>query len=241
MAFIKHVKATTTISDKGRVRLQMPWKPGIPEALPNNYDRAFTQMEKREKRLVTDGKLDEYNQEIDNLVDCGVVRILDSKEAALAKQEKSSYLNHRIIERPDKSSTKLRVVFDSASPFQDGNSEDFNCISGNNLLYPYGQIYVVQTPDEERINPRNMLKIAEKQVTMFWDTWLRHIAPQLLLPNKWFRARDNFKEGDFVINLQPGLKGGTLRRGLWKKWIREVHPSQDNLVRSVTIRDSAGN
>jgi hypothetical protein len=100
---------------------------------------------------------------------------------------------------------------------------------------------VVQTPDEERINPRNMLKIAEKQVTMFWDTWLRHISPQLLLPNKWFRARDNFKEGDFVINLQPGLKGGTLRRGLWKKWIREVHPSQDNLVRSVTIRDSAGN
>ena len=102
--FIKHVKARTTISDNGRVRLQMPWKPRIPEALPNNYDRAFAQMEKREKRLVRDGKLDEYNQEIDNLVDCGVVRILDSK-AALAKQEKSSYLNHRIIERPGKSST----------------------------------------------------------------------------------------------------------------------------------------
>jgi hypothetical protein len=85
------------------------------------------------------------------------------------------------------------VVFDSASPFQDGNSEDFNCISGNNLLYPYGQIYVVQTPDEEIINLCNMLQIAEKQVTMFWDTWLHHIPPQLLLPNKWFRARDNLK------------------------------------------------
>jgi hypothetical protein len=117
-AFIKHVKATTTISDEGRVRIQMPWKPGFPEALPNNYDRAFTQMEKREKRLVRDGKLDEYNREIDNLVERGVVRILDSKEAAHAKEEKSWYLNHRIIERLDKSSTKLRVVFDSASPFQ---------------------------------------------------------------------------------------------------------------------------
>jgi hypothetical protein len=63
-----------------------------------------------------------------------------------------------------------------------------------------------------------------------------------LLPNKWFRARDDLKEGDFVINFQPGLKGGTLRRGLWKKGIvREVHPSQDNLVQSGTIRDSAGN
>jgi hypothetical protein len=168
-AFIKHFKATTTKSDKDRVRLQMPWKPGIPEALPNNYNRAFAQMEKREKRLVRDGKLDEYNQEIDNLVDGRVVRILDSKDA-LAKQEKSSYLKHRIIERPDKSSTILRVVFDSASSFQDGNPEDFNCISGNILLYPYGQTFVVQTPDEEIINPRNMLKIAKKQVTMFWDT-----------------------------------------------------------------------
>jgi hypothetical protein len=213
-AFIKHVKATTTISDKDRVRLQMPWKPGIPEAPPNNYDRAFAQIENREKRLVRDGKLDEYNQEIDNLVDCGVVQILDSK-AALAKEEKSSYLNHRTIERPDKSSTKLRVVFDSASPFQDGNPEDFNCISGTNLLYPYGQIFVVQTPDEERINPCNMLKIAKKHVTMFWDTWLRHISNQLFLLNKWFITRDNLKEGGFVINLQPGLKGGTLRRGLW--------------------------
>ena len=29
---------------------------------------------------------------------------------------------------------------------------------------------------------------------------MRHIPPQLLLPNKWFRSRDNLKVGDFVIN-----------------------------------------
>ena len=71
---------------------------------------------------------------------------------------------------------------------------------------------------------------------------MRHIPPQLLFANKWFRSRDNLKVGDFVINLQPGMKGGTLPRGLWKKAIvHEIHPSQDNLVRSVTIRDSDGN
>ena len=44
------------------------------------------------------------------------------------------------------------------------------------------------------------------------------------------------------INLQPEMKGGTLPRGLWKKAIvHEVHPSQDNLVRSVTIRDRDSN
>ncbi len=107
-AFIKHVE--------GRVRVQMPWKPGFLESLSINYDRAFAQMVKQEKQIVRDGKLNEYNQEIDDLVERGVVRILDPKEAALAKQETAWYLNHRIVDRPDKSSTKLRVVLDSASP-----------------------------------------------------------------------------------------------------------------------------
>ena len=116
--FIKHVKATTTISNEGRVQAQMPWKPGYPDALPNNYERAFAQMEKREKQLLKSGKPAEYNQEIESLIERGVVRILDPKEAAHAKNEKAWYLNHKIVERPDTSSTKLRVVFYSASPFQ---------------------------------------------------------------------------------------------------------------------------
>ena len=32
-------------------------------------------------------------------------------------EDPSLYLNHRIVERPDKESTKLRVVFDSAAPY----------------------------------------------------------------------------------------------------------------------------
>ena len=126
--------------------------------------------------------------------------------------------------------------------FLEGNPEDFNCISENDLLYPYVQAFIVQPPNDEIINPRDMLKVAEKQVAKFWDIWMRHILPQLLFPNKWFRSRDNLKVGDFVINLQPGMKNGTLPRRLWKKAIvHEVHPSQDNLVRRVTIRDSDRN
>ena len=75
-------------------------------------------MEKREKQLLENEKLAGYNQEIESLVERRVVRILDPKEAAHAKNEKAWYLNHKIVERPDKSSTKLRVVYDSASPFQ---------------------------------------------------------------------------------------------------------------------------
>ena len=35
-AFIKHVRKTTTLDPSGRVRVNMPWKPGYPEKLPNN-------------------------------------------------------------------------------------------------------------------------------------------------------------------------------------------------------------
>ena len=71
---------------------------------------------------------------------------------------------------------------------------------GNNLLYPYRQAFTVQPPNDEKINPQDMLKDAEKQVAKFWVIWMRHIPPHLLLPNNWFRSRDNPKVGDFVIN-----------------------------------------
>ena len=104
--FIKHMKATTTISDEGFVQAQMPWKPG-------RLSRW------KEKQLTENGKLAEYNQEIESLIERGVVRMLNSKETANVKNEKANwYLNHKIVERPHKLSTKLRLVFDSASPFQ---------------------------------------------------------------------------------------------------------------------------
>ena len=76
----------------------MPWKPGFPDKLSNNYFRAEEQMRKRESELAKNGKLDEYNQEITNLVERGVVRILSPEEASKAATEPAWYLNHRIVE-----------------------------------------------------------------------------------------------------------------------------------------------
>ena len=65
------------------------------------------------------------------------------------------------------------------------------------------------------------------------------MPPQLLNHNRWFHTRDNLEVGDFVINLEPGMKGKTAPRSQWKKGIvTKTHPSADGLVRSVTIRDS---
>ena len=75
----------------------------------------------------------------------------------------------------------------------------------------------------------------------FWSVWQRHIPAQLMPRNKWFHSRNNLEVGDFVLNLQPGLKGGVAPRGDWSKAIvDEVYPSSDGIVRSVLIRDSKG-
>ena len=48
------------------------------------------------------------------MVDRGVAKILSEKEARRAHEEPSWYLNHHMVERPEKSSSKLRIVFDLA-------------------------------------------------------------------------------------------------------------------------------
>ena len=96
----------------------MPWKPGYPEKLPNNFRSAIVHVMKREKQLIKNGKLEIYNNEIADLVNRKVVRILTQEEANKAAVVPGWYLNHRIIERPDKDTSKLRVVFDSAAKYK---------------------------------------------------------------------------------------------------------------------------
>ena len=63
------------------------------------------------------------------------------------------------------------------------------------------------------------------------------MPPQLLLRSKWFRARNNLKVGDYVIILDPGLKGKSAPRGVWEHAIvSKTFPGNDNLVRKVELR-----
>ena len=63
------------------------------------------------------------------------------------------------------------------------------------------------------------------------------MPPHLLFRSKWFRPRQNLKVCDYVIVLEPGLKGQTAPRGLWEPAIvTEVFPGNDGLVRKANLR-----
>jgi len=63
------------------------------------------------------------------------------------------------------------------------------------------------------------------------------MPPQLLFRNKWFKIRQNLKEGNYVIVLEPELHGQLAPRGLWEHDIVEkTMPGRDGLVRKVELR-----
>ena len=70
---------------------------------------------KREAQLKRDGDLEQYNAEIQALVDRKVVCVLRPEEVG---NEPAWYLNHRGVVHPDKKSTTIRIVLDSAAVYK---------------------------------------------------------------------------------------------------------------------------
>ena len=127
----------------------------------------------------------------------------------------------------------------NSRPIFPKDTNQFEFITGNTILYPYGSAQLPQFSPEEEVNPRNMLKVVQRKVDNFWENWLKHMPPQLNFRNKWFHTRENLETADFVIVLEKGIKGKLVPRSLWKKGVvTEVHPGKDWLVRKVTIQDA---
>ena len=113
---------------------------------------------------------------------------------------------------------------------------DEELFSGNTLLYPYGQKPVPQLSTPDYIDPRVSIKRAQCFINTFWDSWMRNMPPHLLLQSKWFKLRENLKNGDYVIVLKPGLKGQSAPRGLWDHAIVvNTFPGCDGRVRKVEL------
>ena len=105
--FLKHAKATTEITDEGRIRVSMPWRDGFPEALPFNKAKTVARMLQQENALKRKDRLESYNQEIYDLLTQGFVRPLTTEEA---NDGRGWYLEHHAVYREDKASTKVRIV-----------------------------------------------------------------------------------------------------------------------------------
>ena len=105
------VESSLKVVDE-RYQISVPWKNGRPK-LPNNRHMAASRLASTEKNLLRKpGVADEYQKTIDAYLEKGYLRKVDpeKEETTLAW-----YLPHFPVVRMDKSSTKVRIVFDCSA------------------------------------------------------------------------------------------------------------------------------
>ena len=97
--------------EKGMYRVGIPWK-GEKQTLPDNYSMALRRLTNTEKRLEKSPHVaTAYNETICRYIEKGYIR-------QIPKDEQSStrwYLPHFPVVRPDKETTKTRIVFDASA------------------------------------------------------------------------------------------------------------------------------
>ena len=103
-------------------------------------------------------------------------------------------------------------------------------VTPNDLLI--GNHFPPPVPEEQsKVNPRDLVRSREKRVQEFWRCWLKYFAPDLLPRNKWYRRRENLREGDLVLEMEP-----TPRRTWKMAVVLETFPGDDGLVRKAKIK-----
>ena len=101
-------------NDQNMYRLSIPWKENMPR-LPENYNMALQRLQNTEKRLRKSPSIGQsYSDIIENYVAKGYVRKVSENERYKSKW----YLPHFPVLRPDKDTTKIRIVFDASAKCQ---------------------------------------------------------------------------------------------------------------------------
>ena len=96
----------------GRLQVSLPWKGNLTEKLSTNYGLARAILDSNFKKLSSQGSyLQLYDNEIQKQLQAGVVEKIPDFEKFRQENLYHSFLAHMGVFRPDKSSTKCRVVF----------------------------------------------------------------------------------------------------------------------------------
>ena len=99
--------------DGERYEVQVPWLRSRP-LLENNNEMAFKSLQNTEKRLLRQGSI---REDYGNIIKAYEKRIRQKIDAAVASYPESRiwYLPHFPICRPDRSTTKTKIVFDASA------------------------------------------------------------------------------------------------------------------------------
>ena len=119
-------------------------------------------------------------------------------------------------------------------------TEDPLPVTPNMLLLGRSGNALVSLKHEDNDDLPSRLKYVQNVHQAWWNLWTEKVMPSLLTAGKWQKKRENIKEGDICMLVHKGRIKDQYRLVR----VKEVHPSSDGLVRTVTVtykkRNSTG-
>lgn len=124
----------TTTLENGRYQVELPWRCDKGQ-LSDNFRVAKRRFESLIRKLKTDATLyARYNNVIQDYLQQGICEeVVDVKPSAQNQETVKYYMPHHAVLREDKTTTKLRVVFDASSHEEDSSSLNDCLHTGPNL------------------------------------------------------------------------------------------------------------
>ena len=114
-----NIATNSLMYEDGRYQLKLPWKDNV--QLDNNYELALNRLEHTEKRLLKNNDLGkQYASIIEEYARKGYIEKVDD----LKNVNSGWYLPHFPVVRPEKETTKVRIVFDGAAKFNGKSLND---------------------------------------------------------------------------------------------------------------------
>ncbi|GFX94751.1 DUF1758 domain-containing protein [Trichonephila clavipes] len=214
----------------GRYRVNLPWKPGMRVALQNNKTVARKRFEGLVRRFKCDHELFcEYKDVIDDYVREGIVE-RTSCDSLLDSQ--GFYLPHHAVIRSNKTTSRIRIVFD-VSAYEDGQSSLNQSLYTRPNLHPnilelllcFRKSPVAFTADAKSAFLQIELDFRDRDFTRFFWTDNLNNEPYVL----------NFTRVLFGLRPSPYLLASTLKHH-FKKY-REQYPHTFELLNSSIYVD----
>ena len=107
--FISYIKF-----ESSHYSVSLPFKENGP-ILPDNYQLSLNRLKKLKERLDKTPRLNEYDKIFDEYLKLGIIEEVQTQGEA----GQVVYLPHKEVVKEDRSTTKLRIVFDAAGKYKD--------------------------------------------------------------------------------------------------------------------------
>ena len=172
--------------EDGRYHVTWPWKEERP-MLPSNYDLALGRLRSLVNRLMKNSDhLRKYNAVLQDQLEKGIIEVVPEQDSG---ETLKHYIPHHEVVTPEKTTTKLRIVFDASAKTRKANRSLNECLYRGpviledlcGLLMRFRLNKVALIADVEKAFLQVGLQPDDRDVTRFF--WLKDVTKPTLENN----------------------------------------------------------